>query len=104
MKLKFVVPTLFHTKKAKRKGKITYEVLYVDEFPKDHKQIGESRIWPHGKQILLKKDLGKVEMLKTFIHEMIHIVTLENDVNLTEKQVLALEEALWWTLRFNKWL
>ncbi len=78
---------------------ISYEVLYVEEF-KDKTQVGECR--PNEKQIVLKNKESQTETFKTFIHEICHMISFEQPgLNLTEKQVRALEEGLYRVLKLN---
>lgn len=72
-------------------GDCTYEVLFIDEF-KSPSILGETRL--EDKQIVLKNGQTPKELVKTYIHECLHAVSEEFDVNLTEQQVLKLEEAL----------
>lgn len=67
-----------------------YEVLWVDEFPKDHELMGEMR--PDSKQVVIRKGLGPKETVGTFFHEFLHAVSDENEVGLTERQVATLEK------------
>lgn len=53
-------------------------------------------------QILLDVKLNKDEMSSTFLHELTHVFDFENDIKLTEKQVLKLEKAWYKFLRDNK--
>ena len=72
-------------------GNTIYEVLFIDEF-KSPSILGETRL--EDKQIVLKNGQTPKELVKTYIHECLHAVSEEFDVNLTEQQVLKLEEAL----------
>lgn len=82
--------------------KVNYEILWVDNFP-NPKQVGECRFDP--KQIVLKKNEPPVETLKSFIHELFHAFSFEYPgMNLTEKQVIMLEEAVYRFLKLNKFL
>lgn len=76
-----------------------YEVTYINNF-KDPKQLGECRLEPP--QIVIKADLPPKEKFSTFIHELIHAISFEEDINLTETQVLKLERGLLRVLRLNK--
>lgn len=74
-------------------GRKTFKVQWVNEFP-DKKQVGESD-W-NNKIIYLKKKQSKSELVHTYIHEVIHIVSDEFELKISEKQVRGLEK----TLRF----
>lgn len=74
-------------------GKNTYEILYISEFPKDHKQLGESRFGDN-KQIIINLNQPIREAVHTYFHEILHIMSFEYDANLTENQVLGLEKGL----------
>lgn len=93
MKINFEIPPSIRvTKNA------TYEVLYVDEFPNE-KVLGECRY--DNRQIVLKKGHTPLQTFSTFIHECIHAISFENDLNFTENQVLGLEEGIMRVLRLN---
>lgn len=79
---------------------VTYEVVFIDSFP-DPKQVGECR--PDSKQIVIKKGESPTETYKTFLHEVLHAMSLERDgMNLTEKQVRLLEDEVFRVLKLNK--
>jgi single-stranded DNA-specific DHH superfamily exonuclease len=74
-------------------GDNTYEICWVDEFPRDRKQLGESR-FEESKQILINLNQPIKEAVHTYWHEVLHGLSFEYDAELTEKQVLALEKGL----------
>lgn len=82
--------------------KVTYEVLFSDEISSGPDVLGEMR--PVEKQIIIKNGQSNTEMAKTYIHEVLHAISDENDVKLTEQQVRKLENALWRFLRLNNLL
>ena len=51
------------------------------------------------KQITLSEAYGDKETVHTYIHELLHAVSEEYDVGLTEKQVRKLEKAVYWFLK-----
>lgn len=74
-------------------GKSVYQILWVDEFPKDKRQLGETNF--HGdKRIIIKLGQSNKEAVHTYWHEVLHAISEEFDVGLTEKQVLRLEKSL----------
>lgn len=76
--------------------KDTYEVL----FSKDLKQnVGETRISPHHKQIVIQIGLNNKQTIITYIHELLHAVSETYDVGLTENQILKLEKAFYYILK-----
>jgi len=77
-------------------GNYTYEVLFIDEF-KSPSTLGETRL--EDKQIVLKNGQTPKELVKTYLHECLHAVSEEFDVNLTEQQILKMEEALSFILK-----
>lgn len=94
-KLKDLIPP-----KVRITSKISYEVLFVDEFT-DPKCLGECR--PTEKQIVLKNGQSDTEMYKSYLHELFHSFSFEYPgLNLTEKQVQKLEEAMYRYERLNK--
>lgn len=70
-----------------------FEVCWVDEFPKDKKQLGESR-FEESKQILINLNQPIKEAVLTYWHEILHALSFEYDAELTENQVKALEKGL----------
>lgn len=80
-------------------GKSIFEVLWISEF-KDKEQVGESR-FSEEKQILIKINQSNKETVHTYFHEVLHAISEEYSVNLTEKQVLNFEKALKDLLRKN---
>lgn len=81
--------------------KVTYEIVYVDSF-KNPDVLGEMR--PDIKQIAIKNGQSNTELIKTYIHELTHMISDENGIGLTERQVTKLEHALYRFLRLNGYL
>lgn len=79
--------------------KVSYEIVFIDEFI-DGRTLGECRF--DTKQIVLNKNQSLSETIKSLIHECFHALAMENDFELTENQVLALEDAIYRFLRLNK--
>jgi hypothetical protein len=79
--------------------KVTYEVLFSDEISSGPDIMGEMR--PVEKQIIIKNGQSNTELVKTFIHELIHALSDENDVGMTETQVRKMETAVYKFLRLN---
>ncbi len=73
-------------------GQNTYEILWTESF-KDKEQVGESR-FSDEKQILIKIGQSNKESVHTYFHEVLHAISEEYNVNLTEKQVQNMEKAL----------
>jgi len=80
--------------------KISYEIVWVDRFD-DVEMLGECR--QGTRQILIKKGDDKEEEFSTFIHEVIHALSFENDINISHKAVYGLETAIATLLKLNKW-
>lgn len=79
---------------------VTYEVLYNDEFLNNNNQLGECRY--DTKQILIKNGQSPTELFKTFLHEVFHAISFETpNLNLTENQVLKLEDSSFRVLKLN---
>lgn len=74
-------------------GLNTYAISWVDEFPKDHTQLGET-VFGDQKQIKININQSIKEAVHTYWHEILHCLSEEYKANLTEKQVLALEKGL----------
>lgn len=71
------------------KSKVWYEILWVSDF-KDGKTLGESRF--NEKQIVLLNSMSPKLTVSTFIHELYHVISHEYGADLTENQVLKLED------------
>lgn len=80
-------------------NRVSYELVYIPDF-RDGKTLGETRF--DTKQIVIKAGQTPIETAKVIIHEVFHALALENEFDLSEKQVLALEEATYSFLRLNK--
>lgn len=82
-------------------AKKIYEVLHIDEFAHGD-YLGECRFEPA--QIVIKKGQSPKEEFSTFLHEVIHMISEEAKVPLTEKQVLRLEKFVLKLLIVNNWI
>lgn len=74
-------------------GKSLYRIFWVDEYPKDDRQVGETN-FNGEKFISIKIHQSKKEAVSTYWHEILHAISNEWNVNLTEKQVIELENCL----------
>jgi hypothetical protein len=77
-------------------GKRIYEIVWVSDFA-DGKTLGETRFDPP--QIALKTEESDKETVKTYSHEILHAISHEEGANLTENQVLALENSIPYLLK-----
>lgn len=76
-------------------NKLFYEIVWVDRF--DNEQIvGETDF--SKKQIRLKIDQSPKEKVMTFLHEVSHAFSDENDIGLTEAQICLLENKVFYYL------
>jgi hypothetical protein len=75
--------------------------MYVDKFD-DTEQLGECNF--ETKQIVLKKDLKPATLKKTFIHELIHAICLEEGIEIPHRSIYELEGVLYRMLRLNGWV
>lgn len=74
-------------------GKSTYEIVWVNDFHKDEHQLGESRFGAL-KQIVINLNQPIKEAVHTYWHEVVHAISYEYDINMTEKQVRKFEKSL----------
>lgn len=81
-------------------GKNKYEILWINGFPEDQHQFGESRFGER-KQIVINVNQPLKEAVHTYWHELLHILSFEYDAGLTEKQVRKLEKGLNCLLKKN---
>jgi hypothetical protein len=78
---------------------VSYEVVFIDSFP-DSKQVGECR--HDKKQIVIKNGESPTETFKTYLHELLHAISLECEgMNLTEKQVGLMEHEVFRVVKLN---
>lgn len=84
-------------------SRIDYEVL-VSNCINDEESFVFGECRHDEKQIVINPDQSKTEALKTLIHEALHAVSFEYDIDLTETQVSRLENGLWKVLKLNKLL
>lgn len=69
-------------------SKLSYEVVWVERFD-NPRQVGEMDT--DLKQIRIKIDQSNKEKVMTYLHEVIHAFSDENNIGLTERQVTKLE-------------
>jgi Zn-dependent peptidase ImmA (M78 family) len=74
-------------------GKSVYQVLWINDFPGDIDQLGETR-FQNTKQIIINTNQPIKEAVHTFFHEMLHALSFEYNADLTERQVRNLEKGL----------
>lgn len=86
--------------RIKIKNKVVYEVVWVDSF-EDGNTVGECRF--DVKQIALKMNQSEKELMKTFIHEVLHAIEFERGVKIPHKTIYQLEDALFYILFHNEW-
>lgn len=75
----------------------SYEILWVDDFHDEDDKYGETRL--DDKQIVLNKNQSNKELVHTYYHELLHALSHEYDVGLTETQVRKLERSLAYILK-----
>jgi hypothetical protein len=90
------------TKRIPSKVQLTkqasYEIVWVDSFNNED-ILGETRF---GKsQIAIKKGMSPKLTVTTYLHEVLHGISAEHGIDLTEKQVLAFESAFYYLLKNN---
>lgn len=73
-----------------------YEIVWISEF-KDGNTLGEMR--PDEQQIVIKTEESPKVTVITYLHEVLHSISDEYDVGLTETQILKLEKAFHYALK-----
>ena len=81
--------------KVQIKASIFYDIVWVQEFPTDC--VGMTNF--DKRQIQLKLGQTDKETVLTYLHELMHAISGENDINLTENQILKLEKSLYYVLK-----
>lgn len=76
--------------------KTFYKICWVKEFPSDHRQVGEMDA--NNKHIYLKTSQSAKEKVLTYLHEVTHAISDENQLKLTENQVSILEKKAFYYL------
>lgn len=78
--------------------KVDYEVLYAKRF-KDGNHVGETRF--RSRQIVIQDGHSAFKTVEIYLHELLHAVSQEHNVGLTETQILQLEKAFKYLLTKN---
>lgn len=73
-----------------------YEVVWI-AYSEDNKNFGETRFDPP--QIVIEQGHSEKSTVETYLHEILHAISEEYDVGLTETQVRKLEKALSYVLK-----
>ena len=76
--------------------KVFYEVFWTDEFVASD-NLGETRY--SERQIIIKKKMSNKLTVVTYIHELVHAMSYEHGMNLTEAQVLSSESFFMYLLK-----
>jgi len=86
--------------KIKITKRVSYEILWVQEFHDCQHTLGECR--PEEKQIVLKVGQTTDELLKTLIHEIFHAMCFENRrLKLKHTDIYELEDPIFNLLKLN---
>lgn len=83
--------------KVRVTSKVTYLVFQSDAIDPD---LGQCN--PNTKQIILNTKQSPKEIRLTYIHELLHALSFEYEINITESQVQKLENAIYKLLLLNK--
>lgn len=81
-------------------GRHSYSVKYMEEI-EEGKLLGVCYL--DDKRIEVAMEKGQREAESTILHEMLHAISEEYDLNLSEKRVIQLEKGLFETLERNGW-
>ena len=92
-------PTLPSRVRIKRD--ITYDIVYSDDLGAD--TIAECRPEPL-RQIAIKNNLSNKELIKSFLHELLHAIEFEHDLKISHSLVHELEEPIYKVLILNGWI
>lgn len=72
-----------------------YEIVKVGRF-KDNEHVGETRFT--SSQIVIQAGHTPYKTIEIYLHELLHAISEEHDVGLTENQILKLEKAFRYVL------
>ena len=72
-------------------GDDSYKIRFVRKF-KDESTMGECD--PSEREIRIKQGLGRVDTLKTFLHELCHLLEFEAPCTLHHETIYKLENAI----------
>lgn len=87
--------------KVKIAAKTSYEVLLIKDFHGED-TYGETRFDP--KQIVLRTGMAPKLTTETYFHEILHAISNEYNIGLTETQVLNFEGSLPYLIKIVKQL
>lgn len=87
--------------KVQISAKKDYEVLLIKDFHGED-TYGETRY--DQQQIVLKSDLGPKIITEVYFHEILHALSNEHDIGLSEEQVLNFEGTLPYIIKMIKQL
>lgn len=82
--------------------KITYEVVWIDQFLDGPDTRGECRF--DSRQIVICRNQTPRWILRTFIHEVLHAMEHELGIEMKHDSIYKLEEAVERICRLNRWL
>lgn len=83
--------------KIRYEAKKCYGVSLVSGFPEPL----DGTCNPNTKEIKLRGDMSERSTTAALLHEVIHMISFERNLDLTEEQVLGLEIGLWKVLELN---
>lgn len=78
------------------RNKISYEILWAEQMVTPD-NLGETRF--NERQIIIKRGMTDKLTVVTYLHELLHALSYEYDINLTESQVLACEKFFLYILK-----
>jgi hypothetical protein len=83
--------------KIRYEAKGSYGVSVVSGFPEPL----DGTCNPNTKEIKIRAGMGDKATVSALLHEVIHMISFERSLELTESQVLGLEIGLWKVLELN---
>lgn len=79
------------------KNKVWYHIYWTDKFDDDTIGITES----DKRHIVIKKGMSDQLTVVTYLHECLHAFSDENEIKLTESQILKMEKMFYYILQSN---
>ena len=82
------------------KAKVFYNIVWQDKVADDDECLGLCD--PNTRTIFMRLGMSETEIIKTFIHEVFHALSIEHEFELPHRTVYALEECVFKLLKLNK--
>jgi hypothetical protein len=90
--------------KVRIKSRISYNLFWTTDLGHEGDEPITGECCEQTRQIRILSGQSDDETMKTFIHEVLHCLEFEYDIELPHKAINQLESAILKVLKLNKWL